>query len=87
MSFQTLDELRQAGARTGAADQIAFIDEKGRVRIGTVKIKEIRCGKKGCTKCPHKSYAYGQYREGPKVKSKYFGKAEKVGTDLWRVYK
>lgn len=38
-----------------------------------VKIKAVRCGKKNCTKCPHKSYAYAQFRQGKKVREKYLG--------------
>ncbi len=34
----------------------------------------IRCGKKGCTRCPHGPYWYAYWREGGKTKSRYVGK-------------
>jgi hypothetical protein len=33
-----------------------------------------RCGKAGCTKCPHGPYWYAFWREGAKVRSRYIGK-------------
>lgn len=45
----------------------------GTSRTGTVRIKAVRCGKQGCTKCPHKVYAYLRYREGSHVREKYLG--------------
>ena len=41
---------------------------------GRVIEKMIRCGRKGCTKCPHGPYKYLVIREGNKVKTKYLGK-------------
>lgn len=49
--------------------------ETGEIHRGTVRIKAVRCGKKGCTKCPHKSYAYVLFRTGNKVTEKYLGVA------------
>ena len=57
--------------------KVAIHDKKGRLRIGTVVIRKIRCGKKNCTKCPHGSYAYVRYREGKKVRNKYLGVMKK----------
>jgi len=69
----TLDEARQGSFQVHQGDSVAFKDKEGRVRIGTVRIKEVRCGKKNCKKCPHYKYAYAQYRVGPKVTEKYIG--------------
>ncbi len=69
----TLDEARQAGRQILAGESVAFNDLEGRVRIGTVRIKEVRCGKRNCKKCPHRIYAYAQYRVGKKVTEKYIG--------------
>ena len=54
--------------------KITLIDEEtGRVFRGTVRIKAVRCGKENCTRCPHHSYAYAQFRNGKKVTEKYLG--------------
>ncbi|GAH64066.1 unnamed protein product [marine sediment metagenome] len=78
MQTVTLDEARGAGRQILAGERIAFKDLGGRVRIGTVRIREVRCGKKNCKKCPHKIYAYAQYRVGKKVTEKYIGVARGV---------
>lgn len=75
MAFVTLDELKKGSWQPRAGDSVAFEDKEGRVRIGTIRIREIRCGKKNCTKCPHHIYAYAQYRIGKKVTDKYIGVA------------
>jgi hypothetical protein len=36
--------------------------------------KYVRCGKPGCTKCPHGPYTYLSYREGKTVKTQYLGR-------------
>jgi len=36
--------------------------------------KYIRCGKKGCFKCPHGPYIYAFWRAGGNVRSKYLGR-------------
>jgi len=69
----TLDEARKDIPGIPAGTRVAFNDSKGRVRIGTVRLKEVRCGHRGCTKCPHHIYAYAQYRVGNKVTEKYIG--------------
>lgn len=40
---------------------------------GTVRTKAVRCGKPTCKKCPHKIYAYAQFRDGKRVREKYLG--------------
>ena len=47
--------------------------ETGRTFLGSVRIKAVRCGKENCTRCPHHSYAYAQFRIGKKVTDKYLG--------------
>ena len=73
MAVKTLDEAKRDLGRISPRDLVAFKDKDGRVRVGTVRIKEVRCGKKNCKKCPHKLYAYAQYRVGKKVTEQYIG--------------
>lgn len=40
----------------------------------TFESEYVKCGKKGCKKCPHGPYWYGYRREGGKVKKRYIGK-------------
>jgi len=40
----------------------------------TYRLEKVRCGKKGCKKCPHGPY----WKENGKTKSKYIGKTLKV---------
>jgi hypothetical protein len=37
------------------------------------RLEEVRCGKPGCTKCPHGPYWYAYWREGGRVRSRYIG--------------
>lgn len=62
--------------KTLKGKSITFRDKDGKLRRGAVRLKEVRCGKEGCTKCPHKRYAYAQYRVGKKVTEKYLGIAK-----------
>lgn len=34
----------------------------------------VRCGKAGCTKCPHGPYWYAYWREDGRIRSRYIGK-------------
>lgn len=45
-------------------------------RAGTVTFRQemVRCGKKGCTRCPHGPYWYAYWREGGRTRSRYVGK-------------
>jgi len=71
---------------------VYFNDETGEKIKGSIRIREVRCGKPNCKKCPHKAYAYLRYRQGEKVKEKYLGVAreaqrqeynpEKIGKDI-----
>jgi len=44
---------------------------KGKV---TFRQETVRCGKEGCTKCPHGPYWYAYWREGGRTRSRYVGK-------------
>ncbi len=46
-------------------------DEPGRV---TFRQEAVKCGKKGCTRCPHGPYWYAYWREGGRTRSRYVGK-------------
>ncbi len=46
------------------------VEETGPV---TYRLESVRCGKPGCTKCPHGPYWYAYYREDGKVRSRYIG--------------
>jgi hypothetical protein len=43
------------------------------VRV-TYRQQSVRCGKAGCTRCPHGPYWYGYWRENGKLRSRYIGK-------------
>lgn len=36
--------------------------------------QSVKCGKPGCTRCPHGPYWYATWREGGKVRNRYIGK-------------
>ncbi len=44
----------------------------------TYRLEKVRCGKKGCKKCPHGPYWYAYWKENGKTKSKYIGKTLKI---------
>lgn len=46
------------------------VEETGPV---TYRLESVKCGKPGCTKCPHGPYWYAYYREDGKVRSRYIG--------------
>lgn len=46
-------------------------DEPGRV---TFRREMVKCGKEGCTRCPHGPYWYAYWREGGRTRSRYVGK-------------
>lgn len=75
MKITTLKEAKENPSDLKPDDRIVFQNKDGRFIRGSVRIREIRCGKKNCHKCPHKIYAYVRYREGKKVKERYIGVA------------
>ncbi|MGQ0679203.1 MAG: hypothetical protein ACT4OM_06030 [Actinomycetota bacterium] len=40
----------------------------------TYRLEPVRCGKAGCSRCPHGPYWYAYWREGDKVRSRYIGR-------------
>ncbi|HEY7874481.1 MAG TPA: hypothetical protein VIG64_05090 [Actinomycetota bacterium] len=48
----------------------------------TYRRESVRCGKRGCTRCPHGPYWYAYYREDGRLKSRYIGRdlAQETGS-------
>lgn len=44
--------------------------------VGKVTLRQetVRCGKDGCTRCPHGPYWYAYWREDGRMRSRYVGK-------------
>lgn len=40
--------------------------------------RQVRCGRMGCTTCPHGPYWYAYWTEGGRRRSKYVGKLEDI---------
>jgi hypothetical protein len=40
----------------------------------TYRLQRVRCGKRGCARCPHGPYWYAFWRENGKVRSRYIGR-------------
>ena len=40
----------------------------------TFRQQSVKCGKAGCTACPHGPYWYAYWREDGKTRSRYIGK-------------
>jgi hypothetical protein len=57
-------------------DGPGFADaESGPARTGvTYRQEHVRCGKRGCTRCPHGPYWYAYWREDGRLRSRYIGK-------------
>jgi hypothetical protein len=72
---KTIYEVKENIKDVKPGDPVIFINKEGNSITGSIRIREIYCGKKNCTKCPHKIYAYIRYRAGNKVKEKYIGVA------------
>lgn len=45
----------------------------------TFRQEYVRCGKKGCKKCPHGPYWYAYWREGKRLRKRYVGKERPYG--------
>lgn len=46
----------------------------------SIQTRWIKCRKPACTKCPHGPYLYRVWREGPKIRTEYLGKAPPMAT-------
>lgn len=69
--------LRSRGDDLGSEGEHFGVEETGPV---TYRLESVKCGKPGCTKCPHGPYWYAYYREDGKVRSRYIG-PELPGTE------
>ena len=49
--------------------------EPGRRGKVTYRQERVRCGRQGCTRCPHGPYWYAYWREDGRVRSSYIGKS------------
>jgi hypothetical protein len=58
-----LDDLDDDSERSGA-----------RPSSVTFRQEMVRCGKEGCTRCPHGPYWYAYWREDGRTRSRYVGK-------------
>ncbi len=47
------------------------VEETGPV---TYRLESVKCGKPGCTRCPHGPYWYAYWRENGRTRSQYVGK-------------
>ena len=52
------------------------LDEPAPAVKGSVTYRQerVRCGREGCTTCPHGPYWYAYWREGGRLRSRYIGK-------------
>ena len=48
----------------------------------TYRQEPVKCGKRGCTRCPHGPYWYAYWREDGRMKSRYIGKTLPTSADL-----
>ena len=48
--------------------------EPGKRGKVTYRQERVRCGREGCTGCPHGPYWYAYWREAGRVRSRYIGK-------------
>ena len=57
------------GPGEGAGEEVG----SGPGKVG-YRLQSVRCGKRGCTRCPHGPYWYAYWREGGRVRTRYIGK-------------
>ena len=57
-------------------DPVAEDEANGSPKPGKVsfRLESVKCGKPGCTRCPHGPYWYAYWREGGRVRSRYIGR-------------
>lgn len=50
----------------------------------TIRFRQqlVKCGKKGCTQCPHGPYWYAYWREDGRRRSRYVGRLEDVEAQM-----
>ncbi len=47
----------------------------------TYRQESVKCGKRGCGRCPHGPYWYAYWREEGRLRSRYIGKTLPAGTE------
>ena len=57
----------------------AHLEATNAIEVGdepnvSLRQQEVRCGKQGCTKCPHGPYWYAYWTENGKRRSRYVGR-------------
>jgi hypothetical protein len=57
--------------RDGPEIERAPAEAQGKV---SYRLEPVRCGKPGCTRCPHGPYWYAYWREDGRLRSRYIGK-------------
>jgi len=75
-AVKDLDEhgLRRLQILTRAQlDRVGAIDPTEAANV-SLRSQEVRCGKEGCTKCPHGPYWYAYWTENGKRRSRYVGR-------------
>jgi hypothetical protein len=75
-AVKDLDEhdLRRLQILTRAQlERSGAVDPTEEANVGLRK-QMVRCGKDGCTKCPHGPYWYAYWTEGGRRRSRYIGR-------------
>lgn len=57
-------------------------EPRGKPSKVTYRLEPVRCGKRGCTTCPHGPYWYAYWREGGRLRSRYIGKTLPRGENV-----
>lgn len=77
-----LDAVRELDSHDLRRLQIltmAQLERSGEIEVGeepniSMRQQMVRCGKQGCTKCPHGPYWYAYWTEDGKRRSRYVGR-------------
>ena len=75
-AVKELDEhdLRRLQILTRAQLEATNAIQSGDEPIVSMRKQWVRCGKQGCTKCPHGPYWYAYWTEDGKRRSRYVGR-------------
>jgi hypothetical protein len=55
-------------------DPSAAAEPRSSTPAVTYRQESVKCGKRGCTRCPHGPYWYAYWREEGRLRSRYVGK-------------
>lgn len=61
------------GLLRGTDPDLQAVEDQETAHV-TYRQQPVRCGKLGCTRCPHGPYWYAYWRENGKLRSRYIGK-------------